>query len=307
MNSTSDATILLMGLTGTGKTTFLVALDAVLDSQTDANGLKHAELAAERGYLQPLKEKWLRGEVLDRTNRQPPPPHQLVLVHERSGRTIGLSLPDLAGETFDEQFVTRSIPQDLWERLERADGLLLFVRCDDNANHTLLEDPRLMDPAGPAPGGQTALAEGIKEWRLEQACPQVKLVDLLQFVSERPQKGRPLRVAVMISAWDLVEKAHDTKSPAAGELPNDPEKLLEERWALLKQFLDNNSDVFDTRAFGVSARGGDGSKEETARLTALDCASERVILVDGNHRSNDLTRPIRWLLGIEEPVETPNA
>ena len=40
-----------------------------------------------------------------------------------------------------------------------------------------------------------------------------------------------------------------------------------------------------------------------ARLTKLVHARDRVILVDGEHRSNDLTRPVRWLLGL---LDTPN-
>lgn len=307
MSSTPDSSLLLLGLTGSGKTNFLVALDVILENQDSADGLKHADLAPDRSYLHPLKEQWLNGQVLQRTNQQqPPPPHQLLLVHQATGRAIGLAIPDLAGETFAGQFVTRSIPQDLWERIEKADGLLLFVHCNQNADHAILEDPGLMYPiappappapseTAPAPAGTT---EPANEWKLEDACHQVKLVDLLQFLSERPHNGKALRLAVMISAWDLVEKAHAEKSPLAKELPIDPEEFLAKHWPLLKQFLDNNSDQFVTRVFGVSARGGGDSADESKRLTAIDCASDRVTLRDGNDVSHDLTRPIRWLLGI---------
>ena len=94
-----------------------------------------------------LREAWLRGEVFDRTNRLvPPPPHQLSVKHHPSGTQVGFNLPDLAGETIESFFVTRSIPQNLWERIKKADGLLLFVHCDHNADHTILEHPGFIDP-----------------------------------------------------------------------------------------------------------------------------------------------------------------
>lgn len=308
MSNLPDTTLLLVGLTGTGKTNFLVALDVVLDSQTDINGLVHSDLAADRAYLQPLKEQWLRGEVFKRTNRQhPPPPHQLLVWHPASSTTVGFSIPDLAGETFDAQFVTRSIPKDTWEQLERAAGLLLFLHCDHNADHALLEHPALMDSK---PTSETeapvSAPEPSSEWRPEDACHQVKLVELLQFIAETPPRQQPLRVAVMISAWDLVENAHKIRPCAAAELPNVPQQFLTRRWPLLDQFFHSHTATFQLRVFGVSARGGGDTPQEIARLTNFDRPSERVILVDDTHRCSDLTRPVRWLLGLLDSTTPPN-
>ena len=67
---------------------------------------------------------------------------------------------------------------------------------------------------------------------------------------------------------------------------------------LLNQFLNSNVDIFIQRVFGVSARGGGTTDADVARLIAFDRPSERVLVVDGAHRSHDLTRPVRWLLGL---------
>ena len=309
MSTPPDSTLLLVGLTGTGKTNFLVGLDVVLDSQTDPNGLVNSDLASDRAYLQPLKEQWLRGEVLEHTSRQQPPtPHQLLVRHRATGSTIGFHIPDLAGETFDAHFVTRSMPQDFCDRLRQATGILLFLHCNHNADHDLLDHPALMDPK-PAPDNAQPqqTPDPASEWDPEKACQQVKLVDLLQFIAETIPQSQPLRVAVLISAWDLVEKAHKDTPGLATEMPNHPQQFLARRWPLLDQYLQSQNTVFYSRVFGVSARGGGDSIEEIARLTHFDRPTERVILVDDKHRSNDLTRPIRWLLGLADPTPPADA
>ncbi len=297
MSGSPDPTFVMLGLSGTGKTNFLVALDVVLDDQTDPDGLIHSDLAADRAYLQPLKEQWLKGEQFLKTSRQErPPPHHLLVKHQASDARAGLYLPDLAGETFDSQFVTRSLPIDYCNRLEQAGGLLLFLHCDHNADHALLQHPALVDPA---PAEQASSRSRPPDWRLEDAAHQVKLVDLLQFIAEVRTGLRPLCVAVMISAWDLVEKA-----PSVAGIPKDPARFFSKCWPLLDQFIASHPELFLARVFGVSARGGGTTTAEVDRLSAFDRPSERVLIVDGAHRSNDLTRPIRWLLDLHDSVKS---
>lgn len=298
MNISPESGILLVGLTGTGKTNFLVGLDVVLDNQIDPHGLKHSDHAADRAYVQPLREQWLRGEELQHTSRQATPtPHQLLVLHPASGTQATFHIPDLAGETFDEQFVTRSIPREIGLRVQKANGLILFLHCFHSADHQLLERPLLMD-AKPTTEAPATTTTRVPDWSTEDASKQVKLVDLLQFVAEL--RERPLRIAVAISAWDLVEQTPDRHTP------KDPSLFLTKEWPLLAQYLDSNCDAFPFRVFGISARGGGTTPEEIERLTNIVHARDRVILVDGNHRSNDLTRPVRWLLGLLDTPQSSN-
>jgi hypothetical protein len=108
----------------------------------------------------------------------------------------------------------------------------------------------------------------------------------------------PLKIAVIISAWDLVEKAPSLGKFMATEIPKDPQRFLSRHWPLLDQFLQSQSSIFHFRVFGVSARGGGNAPDEIERMTNLDRPRDRILVVDGMHRSNDLTRPVRWLLGL---------
>jgi hypothetical protein len=299
MSTSPDSTLVMLGLTGSGKTNFLVALDVVLEYQTSHDGLCHDSPAADRSYLQPLREQWLRGEELLHTSRQnPPPPHHLLVRHPPTGATAGLHLPDLAGETFEAHFATRSLPAAFRDRLREAGGVLLFLHSAHSANHAILEDPAFMEPNRPA----ATPVPAADDWKIEDAARQVKLVDLLQVIAEIEPRKCPLRVAVMISAWDLVENVTHLGARAAAEIPKNPAQFLPLQWPLLDQFLRSHPSTFSFRAFGVSARGGGKSPTDIARLTALDRPADRILLVDGDHRSNDLTRPVRWLLGMLAPA-----
>jgi hypothetical protein len=218
----------------------------------------------------------------------------MIVRHPPSGVCAELSIPDFAGELFDSHFVTRSFPLDLCDRIQKAAGFLLFLHSKHNADHALLEDAFFMEPVEHEASPPT----NSVAWQLERAARQVKLVDLLQFIEEIRSNQAPAKVAVMLSAWDLVVDFPDIGRNAARDIPKVPSLFLSRNWPLLDQFLSNHPNAFQSRVFGVSARGGGTAVSDVERLTGFRRPSDRVFVVDGDHRSHDLSRPIRWLLGL---------
>jgi hypothetical protein len=113
---------------------------------------------------------------------------------------------------------------------------------------------------------------------------QVRLVELLQFLQQRPFVRRRRRLAVVVSAWDL------NRNPSLT-----PESWLRRELPLLDQFLSTNSDHFEVRVYGVSAQGGEFDGDERQALLKR-APSERVRCEGPAVDANDLTGPVLWLM-----------
>ncbi len=116
------------------------------------------------------------------------------------------------------------------------------------------------------------------------APTQVQLVDLVQFAMAL-RKPNPLRLAIVVSAWDRVE------------LGTDPAEWVKTQLPLLHQYLTVHSDTISTRCFGISAQGGDfGVQGEAEKLRATGTPSSRILVCDGQYQGSDIARPLTWLL-----------
>jgi hypothetical protein len=270
--------LLFLGLPETGKTTYFIALDELL--QTEQHGLVSNGFAANRAYLEKAKVMWRAGEIISRTNLAPVnEPVELLVRHAESGAVAHLVAPDVFGEFYDDQWADRKWPVSYRERLESLAGILLFINAAKSGrNSEMTALWQNLPQATPS----------VKPWEPRAAAQQLKLVDLLQIVAERGRIKKPLPLAIMISAWDLIE--------SADKLTTRPDDFLQKEWSLLHQYLLANPELFRSRIYGVSARGGDNAAQ--ANLVLLS-PHERVWLKDGIECTKDLTRPVRWLLGWE--------
>ena len=274
-----EAAFFLVGLPETGKTTYLAALDEIIETQQTPGGLVSAGFSEDRAYLQPIREAWLRGDDMPRTTAGDAVARLRVL-DPASQAVAELLFPDLKGEKFRAQCEQREWDPSYRARLPEITGILLFIHCEQLAAH------QQIGPSWPLQVKKEEFTEGDK-WATKHAAKQTKLVELLQFISEVGGAPQPLRVAVMLSAWDCVLKAGEA-------VEQRPAAFVEKEWPLLHQYLASNPERFVVREYGVSARGG--GKEDTLRLLKMDKPADRVLLVDEGNRSKDLTRPIRWLL-----------
>lgn len=278
----NEKRLLVIGLPETGKSSFIQALDEVLKHPDTPLDLRSCGLAHDRSYLQSGKEKFRAGEVLGRTDRQMHSTSvELWFEHPPTKMQGVLHLPDEKGENFLDQWVYRQWRMDYRGSLKDIAGALVFVRADEKSRN----EERLGILAS-----KTFKPDGaLRPWDIKEASAQVQLVDVLQFIADSREAPHPLRIAVLVSAWDTVGNEGDIRS-------KNPTKFLEREWALLAQYLRANPEYFITKTFGVSAYGGVPGKLGTLCEKA---PHERAQLTEGTHTSRNLTRPIKWLLQLD--------
>ncbi len=282
----NPANLLFIGLPGSGKTTFLAALWHVLSDRSSTTALKLTKLSGDRTYLNQITKEWRECSQVPRTNLQT---EQVVVLHldgEGFG-TFDLSIPDLAGEAFKQQLTDRRISRHHDAFVQEATGVMLFLHPDVQKG-TQLTAARQLEAT--ITGSQKAEASSSSSsvpsaWSPEMLPHQAKLVELLQFLLERTQ--RKLRVAVVVSAWDLVES-----------LGKAPHAFISRELPLLQQFLEANDELLEHAVFGVSAQGGDITvASEKQSLLEFDDALKRIKVRQGEDTGQDITKPIAWLLG----------
>ena len=98
---------LLIGLPGTGKTTFLVALWHVVESGELGNALQLAELPPNRAQLNEFREAWFAGLEIPRTTPAAARTIPLILRDPQTGEIAEVFFPHMSGESFREQFEQR--------------------------------------------------------------------------------------------------------------------------------------------------------------------------------------------------------
>lgn len=119
----------------------------------------------------------------------------------------------------------------------------------------------------------------------EGMAEEVKIVEFLQMANRRPLYPKPRKLALIASAWDVVEMEEGIT----------PERWLAQNRPMLAQFLASNADLWEVRIYGVSAQGGK-LPERKAELKGMLNQSERVRIIGHGAALHDLTAPLRWLI-----------
>jgi hypothetical protein len=289
---------MIAGYPKAGKTTYLAALWYVLNHTDELDaGLRLHKLAGNDVYLNMIQEQWLEYREVDRTKLSQEKTIFVEIQELGSGKILGLSCPDLSGERFDQQFEERHCSSDFAELVAKATGCLLFIHSGEvtRAVSIAAAEPaiRLLDSQSHTTllHKDAGTIEKAIPWDRTMPCIQVKIIELLQFIEYLRDSIEPMRLAIVLSAWDLVESQNIT-----------PSAFLEKQLPLLRQFLLANVQTFSSGVFGISSTGVDLNEENRANINKY--AAEiykhtnriKVIFGDENACSHDLTLPIKWVL-----------
>ncbi|MCI0619322.1 hypothetical protein L0244_40650 [bacterium] len=278
-----ESKVIAAGLPSSGKSTFLAAFWHVVNDKSQPSKLSLSEFKGEFKYLNDLSNKWLRCEEIGRTLPKKEQRVEMKLNLIDSEDTFSLSFPDLSGERFRRQWRDRATEKEIVEEFKQASGILFFIHSDNFEQPTPLIDINVAIGETKPNGGN---GEPAESWTPEVAPTQVKLVDLLQLFTKPPLFVGKRRIAVMLSACDLVPQDHT------------PTEWLCARLPLLHQYLKNSGGSFEYRVFGVSAQGGryDNSAERKV-LEAKDLPKERIKIATMEKVGNDITLPVAWVMG----------
>jgi hypothetical protein len=297
--TSSGSRLLLVGLRGSGKTSYLAALWHLIEAGELPTSLSSSQLQPDRQYLNRIRDAWLRFEQVGRTSLRSPETVSLLLTDVATSYDIHITLPDLSGELFRLHWANRRAALSYTQFAADCVGILLLIhpaaikkasRIPLRDNYGCTEDTG--HPLRPSSDEFIPTAVPL-EWSYDMSPTQVQLVELLQFTAHLRSATTPPRIAVIISAWDLIRD------------PIMPSSWLESHLPLLFQFLVANADVASFRVYGVSALGGDLEKD-LERLQSQPSPSHRIRVVDNTlPPHSDLTAPIRFLLALDSEHPQP--
>jgi hypothetical protein len=283
MNDSQAPQILLVGLAETGKTSFLAALWHYLKSTKIKNKkLTQYQSSPNDAYLQKIHHAWLSFEKPVRTAlaEQKNKNIELFLQHSDTGEKFVLNVPDVAGETFRDQWEDRGWMNTYTEEVKKATGFIFFIHSQKMQRLNLLQDSYGAQP-------EQADSESSIKWSPKDAATQLVIVELLQFHMEYFTRT-PMPVVFVLSAW---EKELDE------EFNVGPADWLEMQMPMLSQFLKAHHEQLQTNIYGISAQGGDFEvDDERTALQKLREPAERIRVQVGTEQSKDISAPIQWLL-----------
>ncbi len=293
LTANDKATIVMAGLPETGKTTFLGAFYHVLES-VGSEAITLHTLPNARRHLESVRERWLKAEAETRTSATSPIMNDLNLTIDDGRATIELRWPDLSGEYFEGIVQKRTVNRDVYSILEEATALLFFIhpgtvtkepRISEVARITAIIDKDQSDNKSQQKPKKEA-ANDLTEWDPFMIPSEVQSIELLQIMLSSSFKSKISKVAVIVSAWDILKPTFRS-----------PTEYLESAMPMLYQYLEANKDTLRINLYGVSALGGDPVDDKDQLLDEIDPINRIEVIDDkGVAPSNGILSPILWLL-----------
>ncbi len=289
--------IILIGGPDTGKTNFIARLWVALQTRTGA--LTLSGTPDEIKYVEDAVSYLLQGSFAPRTDQNLEADQgstKIPLGFEGSfeEEIAKLVIPDISGEIWKKAVETTELAPERMAQLEDAAGALLFVRVLSDLNvkpldcvnaSKLMEHPGLVEHQG----------DNVQP---DEIPTQVMLCEFLRFLELKlpnPTDGRKPRIAVIITAWDLL----DSDRSAAG-----PRAHLQKGYPLFAGRL-ADLDRFDVAIFATSVVGGDLRLDKKFRNKLLNSDFESAGFVQFDHdgtvkKVNDFTLPVAWVIGTQD-------
>jgi hypothetical protein len=262
----------------TGKSTYLGAIWDLTQDDRDTS-ISEIDVRGDRSYLQLLGEKLARLEVIDRTDVDSDEGLRLTVAFAR-GDPFELWIPDLSGETLRMLVEDRHWHPLLRAAVSAANAVLLFVHPDQVRQPIRTNFMGAIGATGANPAADALRPTPAFEPRM--ACTSAVLVDAVENILEVVDlHGMPLRMGIVISAWDEVDGDRTPEQWIAQEMPA--------LWEMCRA----NSNVIDMTIFGVSAQGG-RIPDQRVQLLEKGGVLDRSYALDSSGSPVPLSKPLEW-------------
>jgi hypothetical protein len=278
----SVARHVILGLPASGKTTYLAALWHLIDADEVDCGLTLDRVVGNVVHLNEIAEAWRTFQPVERTSQTGDIDVSMHVTVTGTDATSELLFPDLAGESFNNEVERRRVSQKYLDDHRDADGALLFITVNKGEDELTVAELNARLPQ-PAEAVNDTDGEAV-EWDPSKTVTQVRLVQILSDLFDAPFDGRPRKLAIVLSAWDVLPKTRPK-----------PDKWLADHMPFLDQFLASNAAVLDCRIYGVSAQGCDLKNVNIGEMSGI-AASERIIVQGHRAAKHDLAAPLVWLM-----------
>lgn len=294
MSDATDRSIVICGLPGSGKTTFLAALWHIVAEGAATNACLKFDTLKDGDYthLNAITRRWLQAKEQIHTETSS---GKLVSMRLQSGdgRKVKMTFPDLSGESYQQIWEMRECDVQLAPVLKSGNGVMLFINANKvNCPIGVAEFVAMAEALGGKPPEPTV----SEEWHPKDAPTAAQIVEILQMLRCSSIDCQARRLAIMLSAWDKVE-----------DEGLNPEEFLARELPLLDQYLRHGSHSWEFRVYGLSAQGGDFEpdlregekidpdlKSRVDAIRRIEDASSRIRLLSPSPVA-DLTEPIAWL------------
>jgi hypothetical protein len=287
MTEITHPQLVLLGLPRSGKSTFLGALWALVQSPMEPT-VRETRFSGDRTYIQDLAEQLARGEQLDRTVLDIDDGLAVELGFDHGG-IADVMIPDSSGESLELLIEQRRWHPRLLSACEGATAALLFLHPERlTLPEPITAGAHRTDAYAPAgreeeDGVDFHPGEPVAFRAVEHQCTAASLIDAFENLDE-VWRDQPIRLGVVVSAWDLV----------AGEPHLTPYEWLQAWLPGLLATLEAGREPGEVEVFGVSAQGG--PLEARDELLARGEVYDRVFAEDRHGRAVSLTEPVRWAI-----------
>ncbi len=284
----SASHIVLVGGPDSGKTNYIGRLWAALLARKGK--LRAPQLPDDIRYVEETVEHLRKGEFAPRSSKSFEESRRdfvvsVVRAEDTPPELFEIVVPDVTGELWKSAVETFEIATEWMEQLQQSVGALLFVRVHSDQNIEPLDwinSEKLLKVIPPDPN------------EIGVVPTQVMLCELLRFLEltlKHGDVGAVPRVAVVVTAWDLLDKDAQGAGPLAylrTQYPLFAGKIL-------------HAEKLEVKAFGVTILGGDliEAKFRNKFLESGSLETMGYCVFDNGaklHKDEDMTCPVAWVL-----------